>query len=220
MSVTIYYHRGQAHGALKFNPVLEHFMRFWLWATTGMIQAEWVAVHRRHHQRSDQPGDPHSPGVFGIWTVLFQGVRLYQAAAKDRTLVQSLSTGTPTDWIERNIYSAHSKLGVTLLLMVNLGLFGAWGLLIWAIQILWIPFWAAGVVNGIGHWWGYRNGNTKDNSRNIVPWGIVIGGEELHNSHHCDPVSAKFSQHWWEFDIGWMYICVFRKLGLVRLRTT
>jgi stearoyl-CoA desaturase (Delta-9 desaturase) len=216
--VTLYLHRSQAHRAVRFHPVVEHAMRFWLWLTTGMVTEEWVAVHRRHHQKSDQAGDPHSPQIHGIWTVLFKGALLYKQAAKDRVMIANLSTGTPNDWIERNLYSKHSALGLVIMLAIDLSLFGAWGLLVWGIQMIWVPFWAAGVINGLSHWWGYRNTDTKDTSRNLTPWAIWIGGEELHNNHHADGANAKFSQKWWEFDIGWFYISVLQKLGLATPR--
>ena len=216
--VTVYLHRGQAHRGLTFHPLLEHFMRFWLWITTGMVTKQWVAIHRKHHRYSDQPGDPHSPHVYGIRQVLFKGALLYHEASKDKDMVNTYGVGTPDDWMERNIYSAHSRLGIGILLVLNTLIFGWWGLLIWGIQMLWIPFWAAGVVNGLAHWWGYRNGTSNDSSRNISPWGIIIGGEELHNNHHLSPASAKLSRRWFEFDIGWMWICLFRLLGLAKLR--
>jgi stearoyl-CoA desaturase (delta-9 desaturase) len=215
--VTLYLHRSQAHRGVVFHPAVAHFMRAWLWLTTGMITAEWVAIHRRHHQRSDTAGDPHSPQVYGIWRVLFTGAGLYHQASKDRDLVKRLSTGTPTDWIERNVYSAHSKLGVTAMALIDLAVFGWWGIAVWAVQMLWIPFFAAGVINGVAHYWGYRNYNCEDASRNILPWGFWIGGEELHNNHHGDGASARFSKKWWEFDIGWLYIRVLEILGLARV---
>ena len=215
--VTISYHRGQAHRGLKFNPILEHAMRFWLWWSTGMVQSQWVAIHRRHHQKTDIVGDPHSPLIYGIWTVLFKGAWLYHNASKDKAMVKQLSPDTPNDWIEQNLYSKHSQLGVWLYLIVDLLLFGAWGLAIWLVQIVWIPFWAAGVVNGVGHWFGYRNQETKDNSRNISPWGVIIGGEELHSNHHLNPASPKLSLKPWEFDIGWLYIKLLEKIRLVRI---
>lgn len=214
--VTLYLHRSQAHKSVAFHPVIEHFMRFWLWLTTGMVTRQWVAIHRKHHRYSDQAGDPHSPYVYGIWQVLFKGAVLYHEASKDKAMVSTYGRGTPADWVERNIYSAHSRLGIGILLVLNCWLFGWVGAVIWGIQMIWIPFWAAGVVNGLAHWWGYRNGETRDLSRNISPWGIVIGGEELHNNHHLDPASARLSRRWWEFDIGWMYI---RILGALRLAT-
>ena len=217
ISVTLYLHRGQAHRGIEFHPILGHFMRFWLWLTTGMITKQWVAIHRKHHQKSDIEGDPHSPHVFGIWTVLTKGALLYNDASKDKDMVDTYGAGTPDDWIERSVYTKHSRLGITLLLVINLLCFSWVGLLIWAIQMIWIPFWAAGVINGLGHWWGYRNGETKDYSRNISPWGIVIGGEELHNNHHLSPASAKLSQKWWEFDIGWMWLTIFKFFKLAKL---
>lgn len=216
--VTLFLHRGQAHRGIEFHPVLEHFMRFWLWLTTGMVTKEWVAIHRKHHQSTDRDGDPHSPLVYGIWRVLFKGALLYHDAAKDRAMVNSYGVGTPSDWIERTLYTRHSRLGIGILLVLNLWFFGWIGALIWTVQMLWIPFWAAGVVNGIGHWWGYRNGKTKDNSRNINPWGIVIGGEELHNNHHLDPANPKLSRRWFELDIGYVYLGIFRAVKLAKLR--
>jgi stearoyl-CoA desaturase (delta-9 desaturase) len=216
--VTLYLHRSQAHRGVTFHPVIEHVMRFWLWLTTGMVTRQWVAIHRRHHQKSDQAGDPHSPQVYGIRQVLFGGAFLYHAASKDTEMVEKLSHGTPTDWVERNVYSKHSRLGITLLLLINLLCFSWWGFLVWGIQMIWIPFFAAGVINGLAHWWGYRNTATADTSTNLIPWAVWIGGEELHNNHHADGANPKFTQKWWEFDIGWMYICILRTLGLATLR--
>lgn len=216
--VTLYLHRSQAHRAVEFHPIVAHFMRFWLWLTTGMVTSEWVAIHRKHHQRSDQEGDPHSPQIYGIWTVLFKGAFLYKQAAKDQAMVAKLSAGTPDDWIERNLYKPHSALGIMSLLIIDLLLFGLWGWLVWGIQMIWVPLWAAGIINGLSHWWGYRNTDTKDTSRNLIPWAVWIGGEELHNNHHADGANAKFSQKWWEFDLGWFYITVLRSLGLAKLR--
>ena len=218
--VTLYLHRGQAHRGITFHPILSHFMRFWLWLTTGMITRQWVAIHRKHHRFSDNPGDPHSPHVYGIWQVLLKGALLYNTASKDSGMIAAYGQGTPQDWMEQNVYSKHSRLGITLLLAINLLCFSWWGLLIWGIQMIWIPFWAAGVVNGVGHWLGYRNGETKDRSTNFSPWGIIIGGEELHNNHHLAPASPKLSRRWFEFDIGWMWLSMFRLLGLARLRIT
>jgi stearoyl-CoA desaturase (delta-9 desaturase) len=194
-------------------------MRFWLWLTTGMVTREWVAAHRKHHRFSDQEGDPHSPHVFGIKTVLTTGALLYNRATKDTAMLEQYGRGTPDDWIERNLYSRYSRLGITLLLLVNLLWFSWWGLLIWAVQMIWIPFWAAGVINGLGHWWGYRNGETRDHSRNLSPWGVIIGGECLHNNHHLDPANPRLSRRWFEFDIGWLYIRLLCLLGLAKLRT-
>jgi len=217
--VTLFLHRGQAHRGIEFHPLLSHLMRFWLWMTTGQITKQWVAIHRKHHRSTDVPGDPHSPHVFGIWNVLFKGAFLYHTASKDSAMVQQYGVGTPDDWIERTLYTPHSRLGIALMLVIDLVLFGPWGLLVWGIQMIWIPFWAAGVVNGVGHWLGYRNGETKDHSRNISPWGIIIGGEELHNNHHLDPASPKLSSKKWEFDIGWMWLTLFRTIGLAKIRS-
>jgi len=194
-------------------------MRAWLWLTTGMVTRQWVAIHRKHHQRSDQEGDPHSPQIYGIWRVLFGGAFLYHSASKDTAMIDSLSKDCPNDWIERNLYSAHSRSGILLMLVIDCLLFGPWGLVVWGIQMIWIPFWAAGVINGIGHWYGYKNGTSNDHSRNIIPWGIVVGGEELHNNHHLNPASVKLSRRWFEFDIGWMWLGLFRLVGLANLRT-
>jgi len=216
--VTLYLHRSQAHRSVTFHPVITHFMRAWLWLTTGMITKQWVAVHRKHHRFTEAEGDPHSPHVYGIGRVLFKGAVLYHEASKDKTMVDSYGAGTPDDWIEKNIYAKHSKLGIVLMLLIDILLFGWWGFVVWGIQMIWIPFWAAGVVNGIGHWWGYRNGETKDHSRNIVPWDIVVGGECLHNNHHLDPANPRLSQRWFEFDTGWMYITILKFFGLAKLR--
>ncbi len=215
--VTLFLHRSQAHRAIIFHPILSHFMRFWLWLTTGMVTKQWVAIHRKHHRYSDIEGDPHTPHVYGIFHVLFKGAFLYHAASKDKDMVNTYGVGTPADWMELHLYQPHSRLGIGLLLLLSIFLFGWWGLLIWGIQMIWIPFWAAGVINGIGHWIGYRNGETKDYSRNISPWGIVIGGEELHNNHHLDPASARLSKNWYEFDIGWMWLTIFRYIKLAKL---
>jgi len=217
--VTLFLHRSQAHKSVTFHPAVEHFMRFWLWMTTGMITKQWVAIHRKHHQYSDQPGDPHSPHVFGIWNIFLRGVYYYYVGAKDARMTVAYGKGTPDDWIERNIYTRHNYLGVVLMLTIDVLLFGWWGFLVWAIQMLWIPLWAAGVVNGIGHWFGYRNGTTRDQSRNVVPWDFWVGGELLHNNHHLNPASPKLSLKRWEFDIGWFYIQLLRDCGLAKLRT-
>jgi stearoyl-CoA desaturase (Delta-9 desaturase) len=216
--VTLYLHRGQAHKGIVFHPLLEHFMRAWLWLTTGMVTRQWVAIHRKHHRFSDQTGDPHSPHVYGIQRVFFRGAGLYHSASKDSAMVAQYGVGTPDDWMEQNVYTKHSRLGITLLLLINLLCFSWWGLLIWGIQMIWIPFWAAGVINGVAHWIGYRNGTTKDHSCNISPIGIVVGGEELHNNHHLDPGNPKLSRRWFEFDIGWFWLSVFRTLRLATLR--
>jgi stearoyl-CoA desaturase (delta-9 desaturase) len=216
--VTLYLHRSQAHRSVTFHPVIAHAMRFWLWLTTGMVTKQWVAIHRKHHQHDDQPGDPHSPHVFGIWRVLLGGAFLYARAAKDRAMIENYGVGTPNDWIEHKVYTPLNWVGILIMLALNICIFGAWGLLIWGVQMIWIPFWAAGVVNGLGHWWGYRNGQTRDQSRNLVPISIIIGGEELHNNHHLDPASPRLSRRWFEFDIGWMYIRILQTLGLAKLR--
>ena len=218
VAVTLFLHRSQAHRSVQFHPAVTHFFRFWLWLTTGMVTKQWVAVHRKHHRFSDIEGDPHSPHVYGIKQVFFKGAMLYHAASKDKVMVDTYGAGTPADWIEHNLYSAHSRLGIGILFLFNIIVFGWIGAIIWGIQMIWIPFWAAGVVNGVGHWWGYRNGETKDRSRNIVPWGMVIGGEELHNNHHLDPASAQLSRRWFEFDIGWMYICLLRAVKLATVK--
>jgi stearoyl-CoA desaturase (Delta-9 desaturase) len=218
--VTVFLHRGQAHRGLEFHPVLGHLMRFWLWLTTGMVTKQWVAIHRKHHRFSDEQGDPHSPHVFRLWRVLTQGALLYHEASKDKDMVNAYGVGTPADWVELHLYTAHSRLGIGILLLLNLWLFGWIGALVWGIQMIWIPFWAAGVINGIGHYWGYRNGSTSDHSRNIIPWGIIVGGEELHNNHHLQPASPKLSQRWFEFDIGWLYINIFSRLGLLKIKNT
>ena len=216
--VTLYLHRSQAHKSVTFHPAVAHFMRFWLWLTTGMNTKEWVAIHRKHHQASDTPADPHSPQVYGIWTVLFGGAFLYHKASKDTEMIQKLGVGTPNDWMEHNVYGRFPNYGIILMLIIDLVLFGATGFLVWGIQMLWIPFWAAGVINGLAHWWGYRNYDVKDTSRNLVPVALWVGGEELHNNHHGEGASAKFSRKWYEFDIGWFYIKVLEKLGLAEVR--
>jgi stearoyl-CoA desaturase (delta-9 desaturase) len=218
VSVTLYLHRSQAHRGVEFHPAVSHFMRFWLWLTTGMVTKQWVAIHRKHHRFTDKEGDPHSPVVFGIKNIFVKGVYYYYLAAKDARMTVEYGKGTPDDWIERRLYTPHCRLGILLMLAVDLLLFGPWGFLVWAVQMLWIPFWAAGVINGLGHWIGYRNFATKDHSTNIVRLGIVVGGEELHNNHHADPGNAKLSKTAKEFDIGWMYIKVLEFLGLAKLK--
>ena len=218
LCVTLYLHRCQTHRAITIHPVLSHMMRFWLWLTTAMVTKQWVAIHRKHHQHSDQVGDPHSPIVFGIKNILFRGVYYYYLGAKDARMMLSYGKGTPSDWMEKNIYSKYNYAGVVLMLMIDVLLFGWYGLVVWIIQMLWIPFWAAGVINGIGHWFGYKNGKTRDNSHNILPLGIWIGGEELHNNHHLDPASAKLSKHWFEFDIGWFWIKLLSYVKLIKIK--
>jgi stearoyl-CoA desaturase (delta-9 desaturase) len=217
--VTIFLHRCQAHRALDLHPIVSHFFRFWLWLTTGMITKEWAAIHRKHHAKCETPEDPHSPQVYGINKVLWTGVFLYVKESRVKETISRYGHGTPDDWLERNIYSRHEKLGVTLLLLIDIMLFGVVpGFLVWGVQIAWIPFWAAGVINGIGHWFGYRNFKVADASTNIVPWGIIIGGEELHNNHHAYGTSAKLSNKWYEFDIGWLYIRILETLGLAKVK--
>ncbi|MBV8125927.1 MAG: fatty acid desaturase, partial [Paucibacter sp.] len=217
-AVTIFLHRAQAHRALDLGAIPSHFFRFWLWLTTGMVTREWVAIHRKHHAKCETEEDPHSPVTRGIDTVLLRGAELYRAEAKNQETIQKYSHGVPNDWIERNLYSRFSWQGVGLMLIINMALFGALGATIWAVQMLWIPIWAAGVVNGIGHFWGYRNFEAQDASTNISPWGLIIGGEELHNNHHTYPTSAKFSVKPFEFDIGWGYIRAMEMLGWAKVR--
>jgi stearoyl-CoA desaturase (delta-9 desaturase) len=220
-AVTIFLHRCQAHRALELHPAVSHFFRLWLWLTTGMITREWAAIHRKHHARCETAEDPHSPQIYGIHRVLWAGVFLYVKEARNRETIERYGHGTPDDWIERNLYSRFVLLGLTLMGVADVLLFGIVpGLAVLAVQIVWIPFWAAGVINGIGHWFGYRNWDTPapDASRNIVPWGILIGGEELHNNHHAFPASAKLSAKWYEFDLGWLYIRVLERLGLATVK--
>jgi fatty-acid desaturase len=219
-AVTIFLHRSQAHRALDLHPIPSHFFRFWLWLTTGMVTKEWVAIHRKHHAKCETDDDPHSPQTRGIKTVLLTGSELYRAEAKVQETLTKYGHGTPDDWIERNLYTRFSWQGVGLMLIVNLMLFGAIGATVWAVQMLWIPITAAGIINGIGHWWGYRNFEAVDASTNVSPWGIIIGGEELHNNHHTYPTSAKLSVKPYEFDIGWAYIRGLETLGLAKVRKT
>jgi stearoyl-CoA desaturase (delta-9 desaturase) len=219
-SVTIYLHRHQAHRALDLSPAAGHFFRFWLWLTTGIVTREWVAIHRKHHARVETADDPHSPQVFGVRTVLFRGAELYRSEARNRATLARYGHGTPDDWLERHVYTPRSWHGVGLMLVLDLLLFGAAGLTVWAVQMAWIPFFAAGIINGAGHFWGYRNFEPADASTNIVPIGILIGGEELHNNHHAFAASARFSSRWFEFDLGWCYIRALQALGLARVRRT
>jgi stearoyl-CoA desaturase (Delta-9 desaturase) len=212
--VTIFLHRHQAHRALELHPVVSHFFRFWLWLTTGMITKEWASIHRKHHAKCETVEDPHSPQIVGIRKVLLEGAELYRKESANRETMERYGHGTPDDWIERKLYTPHNVLGISLLMVVNFALFGFIGITIWAVQMMWIPLLAAGVINGIGHFWGYRNFQPGDASRNIVPWGILIGGEELHNNHHAYASSARLSNRWYEFDIGWLYI---RTLQILRL---
>jgi stearoyl-CoA desaturase (delta-9 desaturase) len=217
-SVTIFLHRAQAHRALDLHPAVSHFFRFWIWFTTSTITKQWVAIHRKHHAKCETAEDPHSPQIVGIRKVLFQGAELYQAESRIQATLDRYGTGTPDDWVERNIYTKRNMLGIQLMLVIDLVLFGPIGLTIWAVQMLWIPIMAAGIINGVGHFWGYRNFACEDASTNIVPWGILIGGEELHNNHHAYGSSAKLSNRWYEIDIGWAYIQVLQALGLANVK--
>ena len=217
-AVTIFLHRTQAHRAMDLHAIPAHFFRFWLWVGTGMVTKEWVAIHRKHHAKCETAEDPHSPQTRGIDTVLWRGAELYREEARNQETLVKYGHGTPDDWLERNLYSRYSWQGVGLMLVLDLALFGAVGAAVWAVQMLWIPITAAGVINGIGHYWGYRNFEAPDASTNIVPWGLVIGGEELHNNHHTYPTSARFSIKKYEFDIGWLYISVLQRLGLARVK--
>ena len=217
-SVTIFLHRHQAHRALDLHPAVSHFFRLWLWLTTGMVTKEWAAIHRKHHARCETEEDPHSPQVLGIGKVLREGSELYRAEAKNQETLAKYGHGTPDDWIERKLYTPHSAKGIAIMFAINVLLFGPIGITIWAIQMLWIPITAAGIINGIGHYWGYRSYECADASTNIVPWGILIGGEELHNNHHTFASSAKLSSKWWEFDIGWFYIRTLETFGLAHVK--
>jgi stearoyl-CoA desaturase (Delta-9 desaturase) len=217
-AVTIYLHRSQAHRALELHPVISHFFRFWLWLTTGMVTKEWVAIHRKHHAKCETVDDPHSPQTRGIKTVLLTGAELYRAESKVEETMVKYGHNTPDDWIERNLYTRFSWQGVGLMLVINVLFFGAVGAAVWALQMAWIPITAAGIINGLGHWWGYRNFEAQDASTNLSPWGILIGGEELHNNHHTYPTSAKLSVKPFEFDIGWLYIRTFEIFGLAKVR--
>jgi stearoyl-CoA desaturase (delta-9 desaturase) len=218
--VTIFLHRCQAHRALDLHPVISHFFRFWMWLTTGQVTKEWAAVHRKHHAKCETAEDPHSPQVYGINRVLWGGVLLYVKESNNKETLERYGHGTPDDWIERNLYTRYSFYGVFLMLILDLVAFGIVpGALVWITQMAWIPFWAAGVINGVGHFFGYRNyDDVPDASKNIVPWGILIGGEELHNNHHAYASSAKLSSKWYEFDIGWFYICILSALGLATVK--
>jgi stearoyl-CoA desaturase (Delta-9 desaturase) len=217
-SASLYLHRHQAHRALDLHPLASHSLRLWLWLTTGMKTRQWVAVHRKHHVTSDTPTDPHSPRILGLARVLWLGTLLYQRAACDAETIKLYGKGTPDDWLERHVYEPLSHLGILVMLMFDVGLFGASGLVVWSVQMLWVPFWAAGVLNGLGHAFGYRNYQRTDAARNIIPWGILLSGEELHNNHHARPGRAKFSKRWWEIDIGWAYIRILEHLGLAQPR--
>ena len=217
MTVTLYLHRSQTHRGVDFHPALAHFFRFWGWLTTGMVTREWVAVHRKHHAKVETTEDPHSPMIYGINKVFWDGVSLYRDACGNKQDMVQYGRGTPDDWVEREVYGAHPYWGPTLMLLISIALFGVIGAAIWALQMIWIPFWAAGFVNGIGHWAGYRNFESADTSRNLIPWAFWIGGEELHNNHHAFPSSAKFALRKWEFDIGWAVICGLRAVGLAKV---
>ena len=220
VSVTVYLHRYSAHRALELHPALKHFFRFWLWLTTAMNTREWTAIHRKHHAKCETPEDPHSPVHKGLLTVLRKGAELYMEEAKNPETLEVYGKNCPDDWIERNLYTRFPNTGIVLMLMIDLALFGVIGLTVWAVQMIWIPFWAAGVVNGLGHALGYRNFECRDAATNLVPWGIIIGGEELHNNHHTYPNSAKLSVKPWEFDLGWAWIRLFSLLGLAEVKRT
>ncbi len=217
-SVTIYLHRHQAHRALELHAIPSHFFRFWLWLTTGQVTKEWAAIHRKHHAKCDTEEDPHSPQTRGIKKVLLEGAELYRAESKNKETLEKYGHGTPDDWIERHVYTPYSAAGVSALLVINFVLFGVIGVSIWAVQMMWIPITAAGIINGLGHWWGYRNYDCNDAATNIFPWGILIGGEELHNNHHTYATSAKLSSKWYEFDLGWAYIRTLEMLGLAKVK--
>ena len=217
-SVTIYLHRHQAHRAMDLHAIPAHFFRLWLWLGTGQVTKEWVSIHRKHHAKCETLEDPHSPQAHGIKKVFWQGAELYRAESKNKETISKFGHGTPNDWIERNLYTRFSWQGVGLMMIINLGLFGAAGLAVWAVQMMWIPVTAAGIINGIGHYWGYRNFEAPDASTNISPWGVMIGGEELHNNHHTYPTSAKFSVKPYEFDIGWGYIRALEVVGLAKVK--
>ena len=217
-AITIYFHRHQSHHSLTLHPVISHFFRFWLWLTTGMVTRQWVAIHRKHHAKCETVDDPHSPQVLGLKKLLLEGSELYRREAANQKTLEKYGHGTPDDWLERKLYSRHPYVGISIMLVSDVLLFGVIGITVFAVQMLWSPVWAAGVINGIGHFYGYRNFESSDASRNIFPWGILIGGEELHNNHHAYPGSARLSNKWWELDIGWMYIKLLSSLGLARVK--
>ena len=217
-AVTIYLHRYSAHRGLDLHPIVSHFFRFWLWITTGMETKQWTAVHRKHHARCETDEDPHSPQIMGLNKIMWEGADLYKRESVKPETLEKFGQGTPDDWMERNVYTGHSVAGIVSMLVINFVLFGFIGITIWAIQMMWIPIFAAGIINGVGHFWGYRNFQADDASRNILPWGILIGGEELHNNHHAYPSSARLSNKWWEFDIGWMYIRLLEIAGLAHVK--
>ena len=218
MAVTLYLHRDQAHRAIDLHPAIRHFFRLWIWLTSGMVTREWVAIHRKHHAMVEREGDPHSPVVFGLKTVLLEGAELYRAESARTETLEKYGRGTPDDWLERNVYARSSVAGIGLLFVIDIVMFGIPGITVWAFQMLAMPVFAAGVINGLGHATGYRNYESDDASTNLVPIAILVGGEELHNNHHAFPTAAKFSHRWWEFDIGWMYITVLKTLGLCKVR--
>ena len=220
VSVTVYLHRHAAHRAVELNPVLQHFFRCWLWLTTGMITKEWAAIHRKHHAKCETEEDPHSPRIMGLKKILLEGADVYREATRQTEIMERYGAGCPDDWVERNVYQRFGILGISLMLIVDVALLGVLGITVWAVQMMWIPVFAAGVINGIGHYYGYRNFECPDAATNIVPWGILIGGEELHNNHHTYPNSAKLSQKPWEFDLGWFWIRCFEVLGLAKARST
>ena len=215
VAVTVYLHRFSAHRALELHPSLQHFFRFWLWLTTGMVTVEWTAIHRKHHATTETEEDPHSPRIHGLRAILFRGVEFYRAGVTADT-IDRYGKGTPEDWLERNVYSRFLFTGIVIVAVADIVLFGSIGIVVFGVQMLWIPFFAAGVINGVGHFWGYRNFECPDAATNIVPWGILIGGEELHNNHHTYPNSAKLSVRPWEFDLGWFWIRCFQSLGLAK----
>nr|WP_150118669.1 fatty acid desaturase [Collimonas fungivorans] len=217
-AVTIFLHRCQAHRALDLHAIPSHFFRFWLWMTTGMVTKEWASIHRKHHAKCDTEEDPHSPVTRGIKKVFWEGAELYRAESKNLETMEKFGHGTPDDWIERNLYTKHSALGIVAMLFIDVMLFGVVGVSVWAVQMVWIPITAAGIINGIGHYWGYRNYDCNDAATNIIPFGIIIGGEELHNNHHTFGTSAKLSSKWYEFDIGWMYIRILEICGLAKVK--
>ncbi len=218
VAITLYLHRGVCHSAIEIKPILAHFFRFWLWLTTSMRTADWVAIHRKHHAKVETPDDPHSPAHYGIGQVLLRGADLYHEEKGNNETIEKYSQNCPNDWIEQHVYTGKNNLGILLLFILNILLFGVVGIIIWSIQMMWTPIFAAGGINGAGHYWGYRNFNTSDDSTNLGPVGIIIGGEELHNNHHAFPTAAKFSLKPWEFDIGWMYIKIFKLLGQIKVK--
>ena len=218
VAITLYLHRGVCHSAIDIHPILSHFFRFWLWLTTSMRTADWVAIHRKHHAKVETSDDPHSPAVYGISKVILQGADLYHQEKNNKETIEKYSQNCPQDWIEEHVYTGRNNLGILLLFILNIILFGTVGIIIWSIQMMWTPIFAAGGINGAGHYWGYRNYNTNDDSTNMSPIGIIIGGEELHNNHHAYPTAAKFSLRPWEFDVGWMYIKIFGAIGLCKVK--